>query len=634
MFLTAPLLTFDVVTDPFPLLASAESGNLNKAKLTVLAANGTGSDVTLQGILVQLPIGPDADQLTIDSTVIEPLPPANWTLASVQTPLGFATYVFHPRSGHAVLAKGQSLWFVFNNIEVNRKEGTFTVELTEGAGNCVPPHCPQAFPRVSKFPNGWGQVSFWANPANIPYQGNTTLFWSGPQGATYTIEYMAANGEVIRVPKPGDPPLANQGQYPGVLNPPLTLDRSTAFTLIVSQRIDGKELVDRKLAFVNVASAPLEIVKFHGSLAVAESEGDEAELELTLSWSTRGAAQVTLTHVNGVQKDTDTLVIRSAPNKPLEYRYVLEARNDANSISSTINITWTPFKSAPVKNTDDCAILPDGSRLFLIDQVGWSISALDPLTLANVAGSPFRVERPRQVRAAPDNSRIYVINVAPMWGSNLLAIDARSFRFLPGSVLWNFFTGAFAVTPDGKRVYAGTLNGLEVFDASNLARIAAINLPARATSMAFTPDGTRAFAVLENNEQISVIDTATLTQIATIPAGPSTAVAVTPGGKQLYIGRPSNSVAVYDPVTLQPLAPAIELPAPALALAPSADGRLMFVTCGDHANRGWLCTIDTATHQLASAETPFMPTCLAVSPDGLRVFVRNWMFLPSAVGGI
>jgi len=119
-----------------------------------------------------------------------------------------------------------------------------------------------------------------------------------------------------------------------------------------------------------------------------------------------------------------------------------------------------------------------------------------------------------------------------------------------------------------------------------------------------------------------------------VAAGQSTAVAVTPDGKQLYIGRPSNSVVVYDPVTLQQLGGPIELPAPALALAPSHDGRMMLVTCGDHGDRGWLCAIDTATRQLASAQTPFLPTCLAVSPDGLRVFVRNWLFLPSAVGGI
>src|ERR1700722_10503714 len=217
MLLTAPLLTIDVITDPFPLLASAESGNLNKAKLKVLATNGTGSDITLQGILVQLPIGANANELTIDYAVIGPVPPPNWTLANTQTPQGLVIYTFRPLPGHGTLPKGKSLAFVFNNIEVNRTAGSCQVEITEGSGNCAPPNCPVYRKSLTKFPPAWGQVAFWASPANIPYQGNTTLQWSGPD-ATYGIEYIAG-GRVISIPAHGDPPLDNHGPYPGAQNP-------------------------------------------------------------------------------------------------------------------------------------------------------------------------------------------------------------------------------------------------------------------------------------------------------------------------------------------------------------------------------------------------------------------------------
>ena len=66
MFLTSTVLTYAIVTEPFPLLASAESGNPNRAKLTALATNGTGSDVVLEGIILQLPVGSGADALTLD----------------------------------------------------------------------------------------------------------------------------------------------------------------------------------------------------------------------------------------------------------------------------------------------------------------------------------------------------------------------------------------------------------------------------------------------------------------------------------------------------------------------------------------------------------------------------------------
>jgi hypothetical protein len=107
--------------------------------------------------------------------------PLNWKLASTQTPTGFVRYVFQPLAGFGTLPKGQSLAFVLNNIEVNRTPGSFLAQITEGSGNCQPPDCPTFSTFLTKFPNGWGQVSFWANPTNLPYQGSTTLNWAGPQ---------------------------------------------------------------------------------------------------------------------------------------------------------------------------------------------------------------------------------------------------------------------------------------------------------------------------------------------------------------------------------------------------------------------------------------------------------------------
>jgi hypothetical protein len=91
-------------------------------------------------------------------------------------------YVFHPLAGFATLPKGQSLAFELNNIEVNRTPGSFLVQITEGSSDCQPPDCPVFSTYLTKFPNGWGQVSFWANPTNLPYQGNTTLNWAGSAG--------------------------------------------------------------------------------------------------------------------------------------------------------------------------------------------------------------------------------------------------------------------------------------------------------------------------------------------------------------------------------------------------------------------------------------------------------------------
>jgi YVTN family beta-propeller protein len=638
MFLTAPILNFAVITDPFPLLASAETGNLNKAKLTALATNGTGSDVVLEGIIVQLPVGSDAPSLTLDSAVIGPVAPPNWTLAITQTPPGLVQYIFRPQSGSATLPKGQSLAFVFNNIEVNRTPGTFAVQITEGSGSCQPPNCPVFITHLTKFPNAWGQVSFWVNPANIPYQGRTTLFWSGPQGATYTIEY-SANGQIIDIPKQGDPPLANQGQYPGTQNPPLTLEATTAFTLNVSQRIDNEEFFAQQQATVTVGPPPPpkpKIDKFNGSVAL-----DGTELQFTLSWITDLADEVTITHVNGLQKKSDKLIIRPTQTDPLATTYTLEARTGTNAVTSTISIIWTASKSAPVGSFPwRCAILPNGSRLFSTNGVGNSVSVFDPPTLANVSGSPFKVTSPSSVAPSPDSSRVYV-TASGYPAGKLYGFNSGNFNGVSGSPATTQGSAFnLAVTPDGKRVYVSGSFEVRVFDTSNMKQAGSVRVGNTPQGIAFSPDGKLAFVAISGDAQVSVIDTAKLSQSATISAGAWTIdCAVTPDGKQLYVANQgSSSVSVFDAVTLQQLPGSpIGIQASPLQIQPSRDGRLMFVLSNGGGPR--LTVIDTATRTVVgSSVTTSSCTGLAVSPDGIRVFVLGrdamYMFLPSATGGI
>jgi YVTN family beta-propeller protein len=640
MFLTAPVLTYDVNTVPFPLLASAETGNLNKATFTALATNATGGDVVLEGIVVQLPVGSDASTLTLDPSVIGPVAPLGWTLASTQTPPGFVQFVFHPMSGHATLPKGQSLRFVFNNIEVNRTPGTFALAITEGTGNCVPPDCPVYTTHITKFPNGWGQVSFWVSPANIPYQGSTTLFWSGPQGATYTIEYMA-NGQVVNVPVQGDPPLGNNGQYPGQGKPALTLETTTVFTMNVAQSIDNQEFHAQQQVTVSVGPPPPpkpKITKFNGSIKT-----DGTKVELTLSWITELADQITITNINGLQKPSDTLVIKPTQTDPLASTYTLEARKGAEAATSTISIIWTGYKSAAVGSFPwDCAILPNGTRLFATNGVSNSVSVLDPVTLANVPNSPFKVDNPVAIAASPDSSRVYINRIASP-ANKLSGYNSGNFGSVSGSpVDSQKTTSGVAVTPDSKRIYVSGNFEVRVFDASNMKQVGKVSVGNIAQGIAFTPDGSRAFVAISGDAVVSVIDTAKIQQIATIKAGSYPIdVAVTPDGKQLYVGNQGNSsVSVFDPVTLQQLPGSpIGVSGGPLRLSPSSDGRLMFVLSNLGAAR--LNVIDTTTRTLVgSAPTGGSPSGLAVSPDGLRVFVvlmsdnTMWMFLPSAMGGI
>ena len=174
------LLHYALTTEPFPLQASPASGNAVVAQLTVVATNATSNDVLLQGISVTLPIGDGATQLTSNTAAIGPVPPPGWILAETQYPAGSVVYVFQPTGGVVSVGAGQALVFVFNNVTVNTAPGTVEIEVMEGSNNCQPPACPTYPLNVTKFPNGWGTVSFWVNPPIVPAGDATTLKWAGP----------------------------------------------------------------------------------------------------------------------------------------------------------------------------------------------------------------------------------------------------------------------------------------------------------------------------------------------------------------------------------------------------------------------------------------------------------------------
>ena len=114
-------------------------------------------------------------QLTNDAKTIGPVSPAHWTLKDTQYPAGFVQYVFLPNPGYGTVAKNGSLNFIFNNIQINSQTGQAEIDVTEGSNNCVPPNCPVAQLFVTKFPNGWGQVSFWVDHPDISAGGSDTL---------------------------------------------------------------------------------------------------------------------------------------------------------------------------------------------------------------------------------------------------------------------------------------------------------------------------------------------------------------------------------------------------------------------------------------------------------------------------
>jgi RNA polymerase sigma factor (sigma-70 family) len=136
-------------------------------------------------------------------------------------------------------------------VQVNTQPGIVKVEVTEGSDDS-----PTADLYVTKFPDGWGEVSFWLNPPIIPVGGSTTLNWSGPAGATYAIEYYTPQTNVVSVPTSGQAPLSNLGQYPASGQQPLELESATTFYLTVTDTIGAKHYSAQQQRTVTVDTPP------------------------------------------------------------------------------------------------------------------------------------------------------------------------------------------------------------------------------------------------------------------------------------------------------------------------------------------------------------------------------------------
>lgn len=335
--MSQPLLDYSVATDPFPLPASPQTGNLVSCVLQVIGSNPSpnpdNNPVTIQGIQVTIPIGPGGSALTSDATDIGPVPPAGWKQLP-NTPAG--VYAFVPTAGSAQVGS-DSLVFAFNAVYVNREPGYVQgLKVVEGSNNCRPPNCPTAPLALTKFPAGWGAVEFWVDPPDIPAGQDTHLHWSGPQGAAYTIEYVAGT-RVVNIPAAGAPPLSNAGVYPGTSDPPLQPSTTTVFTLTVTDTISGVQYTAQDQKTVTVQEPPPTISLFKGDVSFDPGTG---ACTLTFTWQT-DADHCSLTGVQEQLNPSSTPPGLPVPvTNPGVENFTLTAINSVGQVQSTLSLQW------------------------------------------------------------------------------------------------------------------------------------------------------------------------------------------------------------------------------------------------------------------------------------------------------
>jgi YVTN family beta-propeller protein len=278
-----------------------------------------------------------------------------------------------------------------------------------------------------------------------------------------------------------------------------------------------------------------------------------------------------------------------------------------------------------------------------------------------VIDSPIPVGRtPDALAVTPDGSRVYVANFG---GSTVSVIDTATNTVI-ATITVGSGPGGVAVTPDGSRLYI-TNSGNETVSVIDTTTNTVIGSPIRVgpipAGVAVTPGLRRVGDKDRRDEQedkamaskvfvannfvntVSVIDTATNTVIATITVGSGPGgVAVTPDlrrdgdgdrrderedkarASKVYVANHNdNTVSVIDAATNTVIGSPITVGNDPYGVAVTPNGRRVYVT---NRSSNTVSVIDTATNTVIGSPIPVgnFPIGVAVTPDGRKVFVANF----------
>lgn len=244
------VLTYDISTNPFPLQANADN-----VSLTIVATNNTASSVTLAGFTINLPVGTGGGHLTNAAARVAAVTPEGFDTPEKSVSEGTVKFAYENTAEITVRSK-QSIVFVLNSIAVNPVTGT--AEITIGEVHGVSSRIKKL--NVTKFPQGWGEVTFEvANPV-IAYDGEAAMTWKGPADATYTIEYYSySQDRIVKVPAINEQALSNEGRYPAT-GASLKLQKRTIFTLTVELVINGVAYRAQNQKTIDVAAPPAPVI--------------------------------------------------------------------------------------------------------------------------------------------------------------------------------------------------------------------------------------------------------------------------------------------------------------------------------------------------------------------------------------
>ena len=273
-------------------------------------------------------------------------------------------------------------------------------------------------------------------------------------------------------------------------------------------------------------------------------------------------------------------------------------------------------------------IATDGTTLVVTNYGDNSVSVIDADTLTvestvTVAGEPFT--------AAATDDRAYVSATSASYDSvSVVDTDTKAvIAFHPLA----FSVTAVAVSPDGKRVFAGRSGrdhvDIAVIDITS-DRVGTIDLAGGAginvDAIRVSPSGKRVYAATTDvrGSRLMVVDAETARVIGTVMIGPPIRdLALSPDGRIAYILScdpvHGGVVDVID-LTTHAITGTAAIGGFPMQMTLSTDGTRAYIVDSDH-----VAVLCTKTQEVVDVITVgAQPSCLAVSPNGDRLYVADY----------
>jgi len=286
------------------------------------------------------------------------------------------------------------------------------------------------------------------------------------------------------------------------------------------------------------------------------------------SGTAAGARNVTLTTGSEVVTAVSGFLVRVLPAESPVYAYVLGRRlspsqggtngiqtvNVINTATNGIVATIPAGQGCSCVGPDGLAVHPDGTRVYVANEMENTISIIDTLTNTNIGTVPVG-SGPIAVTVHPNGSRVYVVNGSSP--TSVQVLDTVSHATLATIPLDVVQARGVTISPDGSRLYVTTYGSgsIKAINTATNTVIATVTTGNVTLGLDTTPDGSKLYVVAYatngsgNPHRVAVINTATNTMVgnvAGVPAWP-TDVSVAPDGTRAFVIQTGTLVTPTDP---------------------------------------------------------------------------------------